>query len=60
MLNDGIIEILKNYFVIFINNYEEFGKGVMFDILINTFGVAILIYSYSKMLKKRTPNVHKL
>lgn len=56
----SLIEILKNYFVIFINNYEAFGKGVMFDILINTFGVAILIYSYSKMLKKRTPNVHKL
>ena len=59
-LNMQVLEIMKNYFNIFMNNYESFGKPILLDILLTLLGAGITISSYFKMISSSKPKIYKL
>lgn len=60
MIALSLIEILQKYALIFIENYETFGKTIVLDILINVSAIGFMTYSYLKITKQRQANVHRL
>ena len=60
LISLSLVEIIQKYPLIFIENYETFGKTMVLDVIINAIGAGILLYSNLKMINMRKTNVHRL